>query len=270
MIRRTVLLTPFLLAALLATGVSAGKPQPFKATVCEGRYPHHLQGVCTDENESLYWCFTTVLVKTDSDGKVQKKIDVANHHGDLCYHDGKVYVAVNLGQFNRPAGQADSWVYVYDAETLAELARHEVPQVVHGAGGMACHDGRFIVVGGLPPGYEENYLYEYDAEFNFQKRHVLASGYTLMGIQTAAFADGAWWFGCYGNPPALLKANQSFELSGKWNFNCSLGIVGLEPGRLLVASGHCRKEDGCDGRVEPAVADDKQGLRRVNSDKAEN
>ncbi|QDU37530.1 hypothetical protein Mal4_18440 [Maioricimonas rarisocia] len=265
---RIPLLLPLLFAVVPPDALPADEPQPFRATVCEGRYPHHLQGICTDQQQSLYWSFTTVLVKTDSDGKVQKQIDVANHHGDLCYHDGKVYVAVNLGQFNRPAGQADSWVYVYDAKTLEELARHEVPEVVHGAGGMACHEGRFIVVGGLPPGYEENYLYEYDADFNFQKRHVFESGYTLMGIQTAAYADGAWWFGCYGNPPTLLKANEKLEFTGKWNFNCSLGIVALEPGRLLVASGHCRKEDGCDGRVEPAVADEKQGLRRVSIDSA--
>ncbi len=32
--------------------------------LCEGTYQHHLQGVCTDEN-SIYWSFTTNLVKTD-------------------------------------------------------------------------------------------------------------------------------------------------------------------------------------------------------------
>ncbi|MEW4527386.1 hypothetical protein [Maioricimonas sp. JC845] len=264
MLFRCITLLALLLASASAT-LRAAQPESFGDVTCQGRYPNHLQGVCTNDSNSLYWSFTTVLVKTDRSGKVQKKIDVANHHGDLCYHDGKVYVAVNLGQFNRPAGQADSWVYVYDADSLEELARHEVPQVVHGAGGMAYHDGRFIVVGGLPPGYDENYLYEYDTDFNFTKRHVLDSGYTLMGIQTAAWADGAWWFGCYGNPPTLLKANENFEFTGKWNFNCSLGIVGLEPGRLLVASGHCSKGEGCDGRLRPAVADKDQGLRIVDT-----
>ena len=60
----------------------------------------------------------------------------ANHHGDLCFHDGKLYVAVNLGKFNDPEGNADSWVYVYDAESLKELARHETQEVLHGAGGI--------------------------------------------------------------------------------------------------------------------------------------
>ena len=113
--------------------LSDKKPGPFKLEVewikvgktlgemfkvlCEGTYQHHLQGVCTDE-KSIYWSFTTTLVKTDMEGTLLKQVPVANHHGDLCFHDGKLYVAVNLGKFNDPEGNADSWVYVYDAETL--------------------------------------------------------------------------------------------------------------------------------------------------------
>src|SRR5690606_29746611 len=77
---------------------------------CEGTYPHHLQGICADD-EAIYWSFTTTLVKTNLDGDLLKSVPVANHHGDLCHHDGKLYVAVNLGKFNDPQGNADSWVY---------------------------------------------------------------------------------------------------------------------------------------------------------------
>ncbi len=34
---------------------------------------------------------------------------------------------------------------------------------------------RFYVVGGLPDGVEENYVYEYDAEFQFVKKHIISS-----------------------------------------------------------------------------------------------
>ena len=70
----------------------------FRSTNCEGTYPHHLQGICTNEQDAIYWSFTTTLVKTDTQGKILAKTPVANHHGDLCFHDGKVYVAVNLGE----------------------------------------------------------------------------------------------------------------------------------------------------------------------------
>ncbi len=237
---------------------------PFHPVLCEGTYPGHLQGVCTNERDAIYWSFTTELVKTDTDGRVQKKIDVATHHGDLCFHEGKLYVAVNLGKFNLPAGQADSWVYVYDADTLKELARHAVQEVVHGAGGIAWHDGRFLVVGGLPIGAKENYAYEYDADFKFRTRHVLDSGYTFLGIQTAAWADGSYWFGCYGTPRILLKADPALKIIGKWELDASLGIVGIPDGKLLVAGGSRAAEGRYVGTVSVAVPDD-HGLRVVET-----
>jgi len=251
---------------LTVRGSDAAPPvaRGFHAVQCEGAYPGHLQGVCTNDSDAIYWSFTTTLVKSDINGRALQTIKVASHHGDLCFHDGKIFVAVNLGQFNQPAGKADSWVYVYDADTLRELARHKVPDLVHGAGGIAFHDGRFYVVGGLPVGAKENYIYEYDNSFAFQKRHVLASGYTLMGIQTVAFASDGWWFGCYGNPRVLLKADNSFKPVGKWEIDCSLGIVGLPDRKFLVARGAFEKGMGYRGRVEVAVADDKQGFRMLD------
>lgn len=247
---------------LLLSLVNARK---FQAVACEGTYLGHLQGVCTNDRDAIYWSFTQVLVKTDLDGKVVKQIPVANHHGDLCYVDGKVYVAVNLGQFNQPAGKADSWVYVYDANSLEEFARHETQEVVHGAGGMAYHDGRFIVVGGLPPETNENYLYEYDESFRFVKRHVLASGYTLMGIQTAAYGEGRWWFGCYGKPPVLLKADESFQLVGSWQFNGSVGIVSLADGRFLIGESKHAKGKGYSGALKIALPDVAAGFRMIDT-----
>jgi hypothetical protein len=232
----------------------------FHPTACEGAYPRHVQGICTNGKDAIFWCWTDALVKTDADGRVLKKVPVADHHGDLCFHRGRVYVATNLGKFNRPAGEADSWVYVYDGDTLAELAKHPVPELVHGAGGMAYHDGKFIIVGGLPPGVNENYLYEYDEKFQFQKRHVLASGSTDKGIQTAAYADGAWWFGCYGKPAVLLRADEKFQFTGKWEFNASVGIVPIKSDRFLIAQNTSVKGKGNEAKVVIARTDKKTGL----------
>lgn len=255
------LLVVFTFAALFRAHAAEG----FHATECEGEYPRHLQGICTNERDAIYWSFTDVFVKTDLDGHVVKQVPVANHHGDLCFHADRVYVATNLGKFNRPAGEADSWVYVYDSETLAEVARFPVAEAVHGAGGMAWKDGRFYVIGGLPPGVNENYVYEYDESFHFQQRHVLASGYTLMGIQTAAYADGVWWFGCYGEPPVLLRADGHLKFAAKWEINASYGIAPIGGGRFLVARNTAVK--GADGktksnraRVVIARADAQTGL----------
>lgn len=79
-------------------------------------------------------------------------VPFANHHSDLCFHNGQIYVAVNLAKFNDPKGNADSWIYVYDANSLEETAQHAVKEVFHGAGGIGVRAERFFVVGGLPDG----------------------------------------------------------------------------------------------------------------------
>jgi len=250
-----------LLVALAASQAQAGdakEASPFGPAKCEGDYRHHLQGFCTNHRDAIYWSFTTAMVKTDPQGKVLKVVEAVNHHGDACYHDGKVYVAVNLGKFNRPAGQANNFIYVYDANDLTLLGKHPVPEVVHGAGGMACRNGHFYVVGGLPEGFEENYVYEYDDKFNFIKKHTLHSGYTLLGIQTAEFDGKNWWFGCYGGK--LLKCDAELKTVEKFDFNCSLGIASLGNGKFLVARGG-KVENRHLGSVLVAQPDDKTGLK---------
>ncbi|GAA4454974.1 hypothetical protein [Novipirellula rosea] len=235
----------------------------FGEVKCDGDYAHHLQGVCTDNKDSIFWAFTTQLVKTDRQGKVRKQVAVPNHHGDLCFDGGKIYVAVNLGQFNNPLGKADSWVYVYDAESLELLAKHETQEVFHGAGGIGIANGHFFVVGGLPEGVQENYVYEYDADFQFIKKHVIHSKWTHLGIQTATFHDDAWWFGCYGSPSTLLKTDAEFNMIGRYHFNCSLGIVGIAPNRFLFALGPKTAEGRCMGTLHLARPDDERGLVAV-------
>jgi hypothetical protein len=237
----------------------------FHPATCEGSYPRHLQGVCTNDRDAIYWCWTDCLVKTDRDGRLLKRIEVQSHHGDLCHHQGRIHVATNLGKFNRPAGEADNWVYVYAADDLRELARHPLPEVLHGAGGITSRAGHFFVVGGLPPGAKDNLVYEYDADFHFLKAHQLGSGYSLMGIQTAAHHQGQFWFGCYGKPAVLLRADAQLRCTGRWDFNASVGIVPISGGRFLIAEN--KATQGPDGktksnraRLRLAQPDPNQGL----------
>ncbi|SKA76776.1 hypothetical protein SAMN02745166_00244 [Prosthecobacter debontii] len=232
----------------------------FQAATCEGIYKRHVQGICTDAQDAIYWSWTDAIVKTDRQGHILRQVQAPDHQGDLCHVEGKLYVAVNLGKFNQPAGAADSWVFVYDSDSLAELARYPVPEVVHGAGGMAYRNGHFYIVGGLPPGADGNEVYEYDASFKLVKRHALASGYTLMGIQTVEYAEGAWWFGCYGKPAVLLRADEAFQMTGRWEINASVGIATLGQGRFLIAENLVGPDKRNTARVKLARADAQQGL----------
>lgn len=227
----------------------------FKPITLNGYYSGHLQGFCTNQRDSVYWSMTTSLVKTGIDGVPLKSVAVPNHHGDCCYLDGKIYVAVNLGRFNNAKKLADSWIYVYDAEDLSLLSKHEVNQVVYGAGGMAYGDGKFLVVGGLPVGFNENYLYEYDRNFKFIREVKLPSGYTFLGVQTVAYSADHWWLGCYGYPEMTLKVSKDFTKIQKFAFDSSLGIEQLNAGTYLVADGSCSKSQGCMGAIRPKPLD---------------
>lgn len=44
-------------------------------------------------------------------------------------------------------GNADSWVYVYNANDLSFIAKYETQEVFHGAGGIGVRNGNFFVVG---------------------------------------------------------------------------------------------------------------------------
>jgi len=251
-----------LLALLFASPASA--QDGLQAVACAGRYDGHLQGVATNKVDTLWWSWTTALVKTDRAGQVLGRITVPSHAGDLTYRDGKVYVAFNFGRFNQPEGEADSWIVVYDGDTLAELERHAIPELIHGAGGIAHHGDRFVVVGGLPVGAEENLVYEYDLNFVLLRRHTLPTGYTRLGIQTIEYADGAWWLGCYGNPRGqpgvLLRTDGEFRLTGRWAFSAGIGLAHLGDGRFLVGHNQGNRQDRYRGWLEAARLHPERGL----------
>lgn len=252
-------LSLFILFTLCAQSALRAESSIWQPAACEGSYPRHVQGVCTD-GKALFWSWTDAMVKTDLSGKILLQQPADDHHGDLCHHDGKIYVATNLGKFNQPAGQADSWVYVYDAATLKEITRKRVPELVHGAGGMACDGRRFLIIGGLPDGVEENYLYEYDLDLTFIRRHTLPSGHTHLGIQTAEYDGTAWWFGCYGTPKILLRADNELNLTGKWQFDASVGIIHTGADRFLIAINKGGKTTGNTAHLRFARASEKDGL----------
>ena len=220
--------------SLVAISTPHASAKESSAIICEGSYDGHLQGIASD-GHSLYWSHTTQLVKTDLNGKLSHRIDVKSHHGDLTYHDGRIYVAVEFGEFNQPSGNSDPWVFVYSADDLSFIAKHPLPELVHGCGGIAYGDGRFIVVGGLPADHPQNYAFEYDLSFRFKQRHILPSGQTRLGIQTAAYFDNHWWFGCYGAPQnaGLLKTDHRFKLTGRSHANFSYGILRLNEDTVL-------------------------------------
>lgn len=227
--------------------------------ICEGRYPHHLQGLAGDGVNLLYWSFTDVLVKTDLTGQVLARVEVPTHHGDLCLAGDKLYVAWS-NQFNKPG--ADSKVYIYDAVDLQLERIVPLPEATFGAGGLDYRDGHFFVIGGLPEGYEENYVFECDGDLRYLKTHVLKTGYTNLGIQTACWHDEHWWFGCYTveGHKGLLKADADLNLLGIYDVSPAIGLIGWGKGRFWMAE-HFGEQ--WQAKAVPMQPDDALGLVRA-------
>ena len=222
-------------AALFAAGAAAQLPDRI---VCEGDYGGHLQGVATD-GESIYWSFTVAVVKTDLAGKILASRQAPSHQGDLCYKDGVVYVAVNLGKFNTET-RGVSQVTAYDAKTLEPLKTIPLPEMPHGAGGMTWKGDKFYIIGGLPLKHEKNYVYEYTSDFTFVKRHDLDTGFTWMGIQTAAHEDNTFYFGIYGSkgdPSGVLACPDDLSSYTRYTGAGSVGIIKLDGAYYLGGTG---------------------------------
>lgn len=221
-----------------------------KGIVCEGEYGGHLQGVATD-GTAIYWSFTETLVRTDLTGKRLAAFDVPSHHGDLCVKAGVVYVAVNLGTFNQEAA-GESFVFSYDAKTLRPRRRWRL-DMPHGAGGMTWKDDHFFVVGGLPATHERNYVYEYDEAFRLVRRHELETGYTWMGIQTAAYENGRFYFGFYGTsgcPNGVLACPADLGSFTRYTGRGDVGIITLGGKFLLATTGRNARTGLCGGGLD--------------------
>lgn len=179
------------LASYAAPGLTPTNDPPIE---CEGTHPSHLQGITGNKKDILYWSYTTRLVKTDMKGKILAQKDVAGHHGDLCYANGKIYVA-----YFHPAS-----VQIYNAQDLSFIGTKVLSDISGRVSGMEYHNGRFIIVG------TKNYVYEYDGNFTQIARHTIGISWTnKYGFQTACYNDGYWWFGSYQDDAQLLKVDQS-------------------------------------------------------------
>lgn len=185
-------------AGVFAPLLSVGGAGMRASIECEGVYPYHPQGVATD-GTNIYWSFTTVIAKTDLEGRVLARFegcgDWSGHIGDLCCHGGKLYASINRG-FRRGLRVGDE-VWTFDGD-LKPVARHSTREMVWCNNGLAWANGSFWLVTSAPTHGIYNYLYEYAEDFRFKRCVTLASGWTNLGVQTILAHDGKLLLGCYG------------------------------------------------------------------------
>lgn len=164
---------------------------------CEGVYPFHPQGVATD-GTSVYWSFTTVLVKTDWRGKALATYETkGGHMGDLCCHGGSVYVGIN--NFSSRGIRVGDEVWRFDGASLTLEKKFPTPQTVFCNNGLEWYGGCFFVIGSAPKLSPVNLVHVYTPDFRFLGSRMIASGWTNLGVQTVCRAGDRMLFGYYGS-----------------------------------------------------------------------
>ena len=192
--RRAVCVLMTLCLAACAAGAAETKE-----IRCEGEYPWHLQGVATD-GTNIFWTFTTVLVKTDLQGKVLAKDEIARnegHMGDLCCKDGRVFVGMNLGSVK--GCRVGDEVWEYDGATLERLKKYPTPEAVWCNNGLEFYAGCFWVITSAPKYCRYNMVFRYTKDFKFIRCQMIDSGWTNLGVQTICLYGDKMLFGCYGS-----------------------------------------------------------------------
>ena len=179
---------------------------------CEGEYPLHLQGVATD-GKSIFWTFTSVLVKTDLKGRFVSRYEINRadgHMGDLCCHDGRVYVSMAMG--DKGGCRVGDEVWEFDIASLLLLKRHPTPQTVWSNNGIEFYSDSFWVTSSAPKHCRYNMVFRYTPDFKFMRCQMIDSGWTNRGVQTIFLRNGEIFLGCYGSLDDKMFPHKSCTL----------------------------------------------------------
>ncbi len=243
------LFTRVVLLAFLALLPLAAQDGDFAPVRITPKYQGHLQGFCADDN-ALYLAFTTVMVKADYHGNILLEKPIDSHAGDVCLHEGNIYVAHDV---RAKGAETGSFVTVLDTD-FNQLKRIPLPKPMR-PDGIAFLNGSFFIGNdqfGKEP-HPLNHIHQYDENFVLQKIHAIDIGATQYGVQTMAGVNNELWMGFYMNPRKYgicrFDADVVFR-EGFANPVASEGLCEAPPGRrgplprLLVSSNIHETKDG--------------------------
>jgi len=237
------------LLAFLALMPLAAQDSDFKPIRIPPKYRGHLQGFCVDDN-AIYMSFTSMMVKADYDGNILLEKPIESHAGDICLHEGKIYIAHSV---RAKGAETGGFVTILDTD-FNQQKRIPLPQTPQ-PDGIGFLNGAFFIGNdefGKEP-HPTNYIHQYDENFIFQKSHTVEIGNAHYGVQTIAGFNNELWMGFYMNPRKYgicrFDANVAF-LEGFASPGASEGLCEAPPGRrgpnprLLVSSNVKETKDG--------------------------
>jgi len=212
----------------------------------------HVQGFTTD-GKYMYWSFTDSLVKTTMSGTVLIQVPTATrweHLGGLDYHNGRIYAACMSRNPN------NSSIHVYDAGSLAVVNIFQLKNMISDMDNQVDNNnGAGCITVGIDPETNEEVLMvgcgirngskfpgqiimQYDFEGNYQKKYIVPTGCTCLGIQNIDRDPdtGCYWMTGYGRnmehhiretlfcvSPDLKTVLSSYIVSSPYGIHCCGG-----------------------------------------------
>ena len=202
----------------------------FKKVNLPAKFRGHLQGFAIGEGK-IYWAQTHIMIRSDEKGNIERVVEAPGHHGDCCFHDGKLYVAVNFGKFNTK-DKAKNEVWVYDAD-LNFITSFPLPYLEGGLGGIEYYNGSFYCVGGIDPSEKEFKICKVSKDFKLEKEYFIPVENTFLGVQTILRTQGRFLLGCYLKPnttPRLFtyECDDDFKVIKRHKINTSCGMAAIQ------------------------------------------
>ncbi|MEA4863467.1 MAG: phospholipid carrier-dependent glycosyltransferase [Victivallaceae bacterium] len=190
---------------------------------CDGIYPQHLQGVARGDNDCLFWSFSNCLVKTDSHGKVIKKIDVHDHLGDVTCDGGMVYGTSSVIR-NYEKGAESGKVVAFRQSDLTAVAEYLQSDIGYDGLTASAHGFAVAILPNPPNGQTESIVAEYTPDFKTElRRNIVKTPPTYSGVQNLARHDNGYIASCYGNHFYLL--DKDFNVVKKFKLDAAIGVL---------------------------------------------
>lgn len=219
-----LMLLPVAVPARDAGGAKGRSNEIFCGT---GGFSGHLQGIAGDES-GIYWSFYDTVLKTDWKGREIASTSIPVHAGDLCLHDGKLYISVCYRDRKRIVAEGGSgWVYLLDT-ALKPLGKRALPETPR-PDGITFHQGKFYI-GGDDFGHDlhpSNTVSIYDANFKFLRKVRVDTGApTRYGVQTLTSFGDRILAGFYSSgKPSVFLYGENLTPRECFPFSVSTGIL---------------------------------------------
>ncbi len=194
----------------------------------------HVQGMCVSSN-AIYFSFHNQIVKTDWFGRLQKRVLVDRHNGDICCWKGRLYTGVWLKPKKDSGEKYCGCIRVYDAETLELVKERKLADWHHGTDGITCLDGViYMCMGRYAPdklGYK-NWYGKFDAETleSIGEPFIVDHGEESNCGSQNMTTDGRYIYSSYyviseqARTPNLMVYDTDFNVIAKYTYGFNNGM----------------------------------------------